>query len=106
MSDARPCQAHTDKKKTIGDNSGTISTKSSELETVQGELSLRDSPWDPIAELLPVRGPVTSELVTDGWLGREITLEGRLDPDAFWPFSDTIGGSRWPGQMGGPPRTR
>jgi len=32
-------KAHTDKKKTIGDNSGTISTKSSELETVQGELA-------------------------------------------------------------------
>ena len=75
-------------------------------ETVEGELSLRDSPWDPIAEHLPVQGPVTSQLVTDGWLGREITLESRLDPDAFWPFSDTIGGSRWLGQMGGPPRTR
>jgi acetoacetate decarboxylase len=75
-------------------------------ETVEGELSLRDSPWDPIAERLPVQGPVTSQLVTDGWLGREITLEGRLDPDAFWPHSDTIGGSRWVGQMGGPTRTR
>ena len=39
FSDALACQAHTDKKKTIGDNSGTISTKSSELETVQGELA-------------------------------------------------------------------
>ena len=60
----------------------------------------------PVAERLPVQGPVTSQLVTDGWLGREITLEGRLDPDAFWPHSDTIGGSRWVGQMGGPTRTR
>jgi acetoacetate decarboxylase len=37
---------------------------------------------------------------------REITLEGPLDPDAYWPFADTISGSRWPGQMGGPKRKR
>jgi acetoacetate decarboxylase len=75
-------------------------------ETVEGELSLLHSPWDPIAEYLPVEGPVTAQLATDGWLGREITLAGPLDPEAYWPFSDTIGGSRWPGQMGGPKRTR
>ena len=33
-----------------------------------------------------------------------ISLDGALDPDAFWPFVDTIGGSRWPGKMGGPKR--
>ncbi len=38
------------------------------------------------------------------FLGRAITLEGRLDADAYWPFVDTIGGSRWPGTMGGPKR--
>ena len=75
-------------------------------EAVDGELSLLHSPWDPIAERLPIEGPVTAKLATDGWLGREITLEGPLDPDAYWPFSDTIGGSRWPGQMGGPRRAR
>jgi hypothetical protein len=25
-----------------------------------------------------------------------------LDPIAFWPYADTIGGSCWPGLMGGP----
>jgi hypothetical protein len=33
---------------------------------------------------------------------RTITLAGPLDPIAFWPYADTIGGSRWPGSMGGP----
>ena len=33
---------------------------------------------------------------------REITLAGPLDPIAFWPHADTIGGSRWPGERGGP----
>ena len=33
---------------------------------------------------------------------REITLAGPLDPIAFWPYADTIGGSRWPGDRGGP----
>ena len=75
-------------------------------EEVEGELSLLHSPWDPIADQLPVQGEVSARLVTDGWLGREITLEGPLDPDAYWPYSDTIGGSRWIGQMGGPKRTR
>ena len=28
--------------------------------------------------------------------------ESPLDPDAFWPYADTIGGSRWPGERGGP----
>ena len=75
-------------------------------EDVEGNLSLRQSPWDPIAELLPVRELVGAQLDTPQFLGREITLEGKLDPDAFWPHVDTIGGSRWPGQNGGPIRTR
>jgi hypothetical protein len=33
---------------------------------------------------------------------REITLAGALDPIPFWPYADTIGGSRWPGDRGGP----
>ncbi|HEY8122621.1 MAG TPA: acetoacetate decarboxylase family protein [Myxococcota bacterium] len=73
-------------------------------ERVEGELRLIDSPWDPIAEALPVRGPVTAYLSTAMPTLREITLEGRLDPEAFWPFADTIGGSRWPGFRGGPRR--
>lgn len=75
-------------------------------EEVEGNLSLAASPWDPIAELLPQRELVSVKLDTSQWLGREITLEGKLDPDAFWSHIDTIGGSRWPGEMGGPRRTR
>jgi hypothetical protein len=32
----------------------------------------------------------------------KIALAGALDPIAFWPHADTIGGSRWPGDRGGP----
>ena len=69
-------------------------------------LSLRESPWDPIAERLPQREIVSCFLDWSNFSSRTITLEGALDPDAYWPFADTIGGSRWPGQMGGPARTR
>ena len=75
-------------------------------EDVDGEIRLLESPWDPIAELLPQRELVSAILDTPTWLGREITLENPLDPDAFWPHADTIGGSRWPGQMGGPRKNR
>lgn len=73
-------------------------------ETVAGELRLLESPWDPIAELLPMRGEIRAELALDAPLARSITLEGALDPDAFWPHADTIGSSRWPGTRGGPKR--
>jgi acetoacetate decarboxylase len=76
------------------------------LEEVQGSLRLRESPWDPIAERLPVRGQVSARLRTRRHLSRSITLEGALDPDAFWPHADTIGGSRWLGTRGGPRRER
>ena len=76
------------------------------VEKVEGRLELLDSPWDPIARLLPVRGAVEARLRTAMPTSREITLEAPLDPDAYWPFSDTIGGSRWPGSMGGPKRER
>ena len=75
-------------------------------EAVEGNLSLLPSPWDPIAERLPMRELVSARLDWPEWKGREITLEGALDPDAFWPYVDTIGGSRWPGYLGGPKRTR
>ena len=75
-------------------------------EDVDGQLKLLESPWDPIAELLPQRELVSAILDTPTWLGREITLESPLDPDAFWPHADTIGGSRWPGEMGGPRKNR
>lgn len=72
------------------------------VEPVDGDLVLRDSPWDPYVELLPMMGPATAELVTTRHTGRDISVAGPLDPDAFWPFADTIGGSRWPGERGGP----
>ena len=69
---------------------------------LEGMVSLLESPWDPIASLLPVREYQGSRLWWPQFLGREITLEGALDPDAYWPFVDNISGSRWPGFMGGP----
>ena len=65
-------------------------------------LVLRDSPWDPYTELLPMREQLSARLVTPIHKSREITLAGPLDPIAFWPYADTIGGSRWPGDRGGP----
>ena len=39
------------------------------------------------------------------FLDRQITLAGELDAEAFLPFADTISGSRWPGENGGPKRS-
>jgi acetoacetate decarboxylase len=72
------------------------------VEDVDGALVLRDSPWDPIARLLPLAGPVRAQLITHQPLARDITDAGPLDPAAFWPFVDVISGSRWPGHRGGP----
>jgi acetoacetate decarboxylase len=74
------------------------------VEKVEGTLTLKDSPWDPIASLLPMREYQGARLWWPEFRGREITLEGTLDPEGYWPFVDTIGGSRWPGSMGGPKR--
>ena len=71
-------------------------------EEVDGDLLLRDSPWDPIARHLPVVEPGPVRLVTNQPTARVITNAGPLDPDAFWPHADVIGGSRWPGDRGGP----
>jgi acetoacetate decarboxylase len=71
-------------------------------EQVEGELKLRESPWDPMAQYLPIRGPVNAYLWTPKFLDRTITVAGPLDADKFLPFADTISGSRWPGQNGGP----
>ena len=71
-------------------------------EIVDGTLVLRDSPWDPFTELLPMREQLSAHLVWSIHKRREITLAGALDPIAFWPYADTIGGSRWPGDRGGP----
>ena len=74
------------------------------LAEVEGTLTLRDSPWDPILELLPMREQLKVNLDTSTYTDRQITLEAPIDPEAFWPFVDTIGGSRWPGESGGPRR--
>jgi acetoacetate decarboxylase len=72
---------------------------------VEGKLTLRDSPWDPIEQRLPMASNVTARLWTPNSFERDIALAGKLDAEAFVPFADTISGSRWPGQMGGPKRS-
>lgn len=72
------------------------------IELLDGDLNLRYSPWDPHTELLPCEELVDARLVTSRHKAREISNAGPLDPGAFWPFADTIGGSRWPGERGGP----
>ncbi len=71
-------------------------------EELDGDLILRDSPWDPYTELLPMREQISASLVTAQPTSRDITKEGPLDPIEFWPYVDTIAGSRWPGERGGP----
>ncbi|QQD19363.1 acetoacetate decarboxylase family protein [Spongiibacter nanhainus] len=73
-----------------------------QVEKLQGQVKLLDSPWDPIAKHLPMRSEAEAWLWTPIFLDRRITLEGPLDAEAFWPYADTIGGSRWPGENGGP----
>lgn len=73
-------------------------------EEVEGELILRDSPWDPIASKLPMLEQVSAHLWWPIFMDREIKLAGPLDPEGFLPFVDVISGSRWPGTMGGPQR--
>ena len=46
--------------------------------------------------------PGRAQLVTHRPTARQVSNAGRLDPEAFWPFADVIGGSRWPGHRGGP----
>ena len=75
-------------------------------EELDGNLVLRDSPWDPYTELLPMRQFLSANLSTVIQPKRAITLAGPLDPIAFWPHADVIGGSRWPGDRGGPRRSR
>ena len=76
------------------------------VEELDGTLTLRDSPWDPHTELLPMREQISARLITSVHKAREITNAGPLDPVAFWPHADTIGGSRWPGHRGGPHNLR
>ena len=77
-----------------------------EIEDLNGDLVLRESPWDPYTELLPMREQVSARLVRSAHKSREITNAGPLNPEGFWPYADTIGGSRWPGERGGPKNWR
>jgi len=72
------------------------------MQELEGDLILRESSWDPVASKLPIKEIISTNLWTPIFLGREITLEGELDGKEFWPFADTIGGTRWPGENGGP----
>jgi acetoacetate decarboxylase len=69
---------------------------------LNGTLTLRESPWDPIATRLPMLEQLSAHLWWPEYQSRDITLEGALDPEGFWPHIDTISGSRWPGRNGGP----
>ena len=74
-----------------------------QLLKLDGEIVLRESPWDPVATLLPMREQVSAHLWSPTFLDRRISVAGPLDPEKFTPYADTIGGSRWPGEMGAPP---
>lgn len=73
-------------------------------EEVEGTLVLRESPWDPIASLLPMREQLSAHLWWPIFLDREIKLAGELDAEEFLPHADVISGSRWPGENGAPKR--
>ncbi len=69
---------------------------------VEGRLTLRESPWDPIAQNLPVKSEPDAYLWTPIFLDRTVTLGKPLNAGAFEPYANTIGNSRWPGENGGP----
>ncbi len=71
-------------------------------EKVEGELILRDSPWDPLASKLPMTEYVGGHLWWPIFQDRSIKLAGKLDEEGFAPFADVISGSRWPGVNGAP----
>ena len=62
-------------------------------QSLAGELVLREAPFDPLAQRLPMREQVDAYLWTPEFLAREITIAGELDPDGFWPYASTIGGN-------------
>ena len=73
-------------------------------EAVDGELTLRESPWDPVAELLPVEGEVTAIMRRHKMTGRTVEMGDALDAEACKARMDCIGSTRWPGLWGGPKR--
>lgn len=72
------------------------------IESLSGTLRLHESAWDPYTRYLPMEEFIDARLVTSQHKLREISKAGPLDPEAFWPHADVIGGSRWPGKSGGP----
>ena len=74
------------------------------VETVEGELTLKDSPWDPVARYLPMVGDPSAMLVTHQMKSREITNAGALDADSFGPTpmssAEVAGPARTVGQEG------
>lgn len=72
------------------------------LQELKGEVILRDSAWDPIASKLPMLEQISARLWTPIFKGRSITKAGQLDGKAYWPFADTISGTRWIGEGGAP----
>jgi len=72
------------------------------IEELSGAARFLESPWDPYTTLLPMDEQISAQLVTSTHSARDITNAGPLDPAAFWPYADVIGGSRWPGTAGGP----
>lgn len=67
-------------------------------QTLKGELRLRESPHDPLAQRLPVKKVTDAYLWWPEFLAREITKAGKLDAQKFWPFAQTVGGSRFPAE--------
>lgn len=65
-------------------------------QSLSGEIILRESPLDPLAQRLPMREQLDAYLWTPQFLDREITIAGDLDPEGFWPFASTVNGTRFP----------
>ena len=65
-------------------------------QNLEGELTLRESIADPLAQRLPMREQLDAYLWTPEHLEREIKLAGPLDAEAFTPFANTVGGTRFP----------
>ena len=64
---------------------------------------LRDSPWDPTPTLLPMREQLSrASLVWSARRAARSPSPGRSTRSRSGRYADTIGGSRWPGSMGGP----
>ena len=75
------------------------------VETVEGELTLKDSPWDPVARYLPMAGDASAMLVTHQMKSREITNAGHSMPIASGPTPMSSAEVAGPARTVGPRRT-